>query len=260
MGRQCFSVLEINFILIGERFRRERTRYSEDIEERRTVELSEREKQIVELASEGHTDTSIAHELGISEATVSTYWSRVRMKIGPYSRPELVARIIRTSCSETIVELREQNKQLIVQLERDTGKEWGREGANFYRDLLEQAPDAILVVNEDGDIETSNEEAAKLFGYGRTELEGMSLSHLMPERYRRIHDDHRREFLASPARRPMAEHSVSLALDASGREFSIAATLSPIITVTGTHVMCIVREVPKGTYSHAAEASQANAD
>jgi len=229
------------------------------MEDRGIVELSEREKQIVELASAGHTDTSIAHELGISEATVSTYWSRVRMKIGPYSRPELVARIIRLSCSETIGALQEQNKRLIVQLERDTGKEWGREGANFYRDLLEQAPDAILVVNEDGDIETSNEEAARLFGYERAELDRMSLSQLMPERYRRIHDDHRREFLSRPERRPMAEHALSLALHASGREFAIAASLSPVTTITGTHVMCILREVPKETYSQAVAESEVGA-
>src|SRR5262245_36101632 len=53
------------------------------MERRRTIELSERERQLIELAAEGHTDASIANELGISEATVSTYWGRVRIKIGP---------------------------------------------------------------------------------------------------------------------------------------------------------------------------------
>jgi len=223
------------------------------MEDRKTTDLSDREKQIVELASEGHTDTSIAHELGISEATVSTYWSRVRMKIGPYSRPELIARIIRTNCSRIVAELREQNKKLIGRLEKDTGQEWGEDGANFYRKLLEEAPDAILVVNEQGNIETANQEAAKLFGYEENELPGMSLLELMPERYRIIHDQHRREYLTNPSRRRMAEHAVSLARHSSGREFPIAASLSPVTTVTGTHVMCILREAPKGAYLQSIE-------
>ena len=223
------------------------------MEERPNPDLSDREKQIVELASEGHTDTSIAHELGISEATVSTYWSRVRMKIGPYSRPELIARIVRSDYSRMVEELRAQNKELIGRLEKDTGQEWGEEGGNFYRKLLAEAPDAILVVNEQGSIETANQEAARLFGYGEDEMSGMSMLELVPERFRFIHEQHRQEYLTNPSRRRMAEHAVSLARHSSGREFPIAASLSPVTTVTGTHVMCILREAPRGAYLQSIE-------
>src|SRR5579862_4728500 len=58
--------------------------------------LSPREAAIIRMASEGHTDSSIAHLLEISEGTVGTYWGRIRTKMGPYSRPELVAIAIRT--------------------------------------------------------------------------------------------------------------------------------------------------------------------
>lgn len=226
------------------------------MEDRKTTELSDREKQIVDLASEGHTDTSIAHELGISEATVSTYWSRVRMKIGPYSRPELVARIIRSNCSQIVKELRDQNKQLIGQIEKDTGIEWGEDERNFYRELLEQAPDAILVVNDRGEIESSNQEAARLFGFDQEKMSGMPLQELIPERFRFIHDQHRKEYMTNPERRRMAEHSVSLARHSSGKEFPIAASLSPVTTVTGTHVMCILREAPRAAYLQSIEQTQ----
>ena len=46
-------------------------------------QLSPRELQLIEYATQGLTDTAIALKLGISEATVGTYWGRVRIKIGP---------------------------------------------------------------------------------------------------------------------------------------------------------------------------------
>jgi PAS domain S-box-containing protein len=233
----------------GTDFRAERHQ-GVNLEERRTIELSERERQIVDLAAEGHTDTSIAHTLGISEATVSTYWSRVRMKIGPYSRPELIGTIIRSTYTQIVQDLKDQNKELVGKLERATGEEWGDTDHNFYHELLNQAPDAIVVVNENGILEMVNEEAATLFGYSKEELAGAHLNDLLPDRYRRVHEQHRREFMQSPSRRHMNDHSISLALDKTGREFSVAATLSPVKTVSGTHVMCILREAPRYAQLH----------
>jgi PAS domain S-box-containing protein len=215
------------------------------MDRRRKIELSDREKQLIQLAAEGHTDSSIANQLGISEATVSTYWGRVRIKVGPYSRPELVATILREQLDEVISDLKEQNKQLIDELQKSTGKEWGDPEANYYRDLVQQAPDAILIVKEDGTIESVNNEAAQLFGYEPSELEGQILLTLIPERYRMIHGQHREEYMENPIKRKMAEHSVSLGLHKSGREFPIAASLAPVESASGIRVMCIVREVAR---------------
>ncbi|MBA3727542.1 MAG: helix-turn-helix transcriptional regulator [Armatimonadetes bacterium] len=41
------------------------------------------------LSVHGFTDDSIANKLGIARATVSTYWGRIRAKVGHLSRPEL---------------------------------------------------------------------------------------------------------------------------------------------------------------------------
>ncbi|HVL39378.1 MAG TPA: PAS domain S-box protein [Fimbriimonadaceae bacterium] len=215
------------------------------MERRRKTELSEREKQLIQLAAEGHTDASIANHLGISEATVSTYWGRVRIKIGPYSRPELIATVIRDELDQVVSELREQNEQLIAELQKSTGREWGDPEANYYRKLVLQAPDAILIVNEDGIMETVNDEAAALFGYEREELEGQILHTLVPERYKKIHMQHREEYMLNPQKRKMAEHSASLGLHKSGDEFPIAASLSPVETASGVRVMCIVRRVSR---------------
>jgi PAS domain S-box-containing protein len=215
------------------------------MERRRKIELSDREKQLIKLAAEGHTDTSIANELGISEATVSTYWGRVRIKIGPYSRPELVATVIRQEMDEVVHTLQEENQQLIQELQKSTGKEWGDSEANYYRKLVLQAPDAILIVNDAGEMETVNDECARLFGYEREELEGKVLHTLVPERYKQIHMQHREEYMANPVKRKMAEHTASLGRHKDGTEIPIAASLSPVETASGMRVMCIVRAIER---------------
>src|SRR5690349_13076287 len=58
-------------------------------------ELSEREAEVLRLASEGHIDDSIAVKMGISVSTVRGYWLRIRSKLGAGSRSELVARYVR---------------------------------------------------------------------------------------------------------------------------------------------------------------------
>ena len=54
--------------------------------------LSDREKQVLNLAAQGHTDEGIAHSLEISISTVRGYWLRIRSKIGGASRAELVGK------------------------------------------------------------------------------------------------------------------------------------------------------------------------
>ena len=49
-----------------------------------------------------------------------------------------------------------------------------------YRGLLEAAPDAMVVVNEDGDIVILNLQAEKQFGYSRDELLGQKVTNIIP--------------------------------------------------------------------------------
>jgi len=54
--------------------------------------LSPRERQVIHLAAEGKTDKEIAKFLGIQPGTVGTLWARIRSKLGPCNRTELVMR------------------------------------------------------------------------------------------------------------------------------------------------------------------------
>jgi PAS domain S-box-containing protein len=79
--------------------------------------LSPRERQLLEMATSGLTDQAIANELGISLATVSTYWGRIRIKYGPLGRTEIVARYLRALMNRATVELRASESRMRTVLE-----------------------------------------------------------------------------------------------------------------------------------------------
>lgn len=214
-------------------------------------ELSEREHQLIQLASQGFTDTAISHQLGISEATVSTYWGRIRIKLGPHSRTELVAMAINESNELVLDSLRKENLRLQEELRVRFGVSTEVQG-NFYQQLLENAPDSILVIRADGTVESANPAVEAVFGFKPEELVGQSMELLLPERFHKIHAMHREDYIQNPEKRPMGDHLATLARRKDGSEFPIAASISPIHTESGTVVMCIARDVsPSRSYSPA---------
>lgn len=207
--------------------------------ERPLPELSPREKELLQFAAEGLTDGAISHRLGISEATVRTYWGRVRIKLGPFSRTELVAIIMRAEREAAVESLRRENEALIEKLQAEAQNP-------LYRDLLDNAPDALILVTESGQIDHANTAALELFGYEQEELEGAELMQLLPLRYREVHVQHLRDYVQDASRRPMGEHLETPALHKDGREFPIRAALSATKTPAGTIFICAIRPVLTG--------------
>lgn len=58
--------------------------------------LTEREREVVQLVAEGHTNRGIAHKLGISVKTVETHRTNIMEKLGAADRTDLVKYAIRT--------------------------------------------------------------------------------------------------------------------------------------------------------------------
>jgi PAS domain S-box-containing protein len=206
--------------------------------------LSPRERQLLEFATQGLTDNAIANQLGISLATVGTYWGRVRIKFGPFNRTELVAMYLKEEAAENIDALKRENEELIERVtEQARETELLEASRDLFRVLVETAPDAILLVNDKGQIELANEHARAMFGYEAGDLVGQPLEILIPERYHGQHQQRRAEYTSNPVKRRMGEHLATFALRKDGTEFPIAAALSAAATANGTLVTCIIRDL-----------------
>jgi PAS domain S-box-containing protein len=97
-----------------------------------------------------------------------------------------------------------------------------------FRELVEAAPDGILVTGQQGTILLVNAEAERMFGYRRDELVGKPIHLLVPEHLRARHPDHVKSYHDSPRLRPMGSGLELSGRRSDGSEFPVEISLSPI--------------------------------
>jgi diguanylate cyclase (GGDEF)-like protein/PAS domain S-box-containing protein len=112
-----------------------------------------------------------------------------------------------------------------------------------YRGLLEAAPDAMVVVNQDGEIVLLNVQAEKQFGYRRDELLGQKVKNIIPEGFaeRLIADSLR-------STEDALAQQIGTGIELNGRrkdgsEFPIEIMLSPLESAEGVLVTAAIRNI-----------------
>ncbi|MHB1260115.1 MAG: PAS domain S-box protein [Thermoplasmatota archaeon] len=127
--------------------------------------------------------------------------------------------------------------------------EWEKLETQF-RDLLESAPDAMVLVDSAGQIVLVNKEAERLLGYTRQELLGQPIELLVPESRRAAHVGQRGQYMAHASRRPMGRGLELAARRKDGTEFPVEISLSPVESAEGPRVIATIRDI---TDRHAIE-------
>lgn len=168
----------------------------------------------------------------------------------PESKPPLFTGFIRdiTDRKRNEFRLREFTESLEKRVRERTSE---LEAANAalqvseqrFRTLLDSAPDAMIVVDDTGQITQINRRTEELFGYARFELVGQPVERLVPERLREIHRRHRDGYFASPQLRPMGIGLQLSGVHKDGTEFPVEVQLSPLILNERTLVMAALRDV-----------------
>jgi len=108
---------------------------------------------------------------------------------------------------------------------------------------VEAAPNAMVMVNQEGKILFVNKQMERLFGYSRDELLGMSVDRLVPERFRAKHAGFREGFFGGPQARPMGGGRDLYALSKDGAEFPVEIGLNPIETEEGIWVLGAIVDI-----------------
>ena len=133
---------------------------------------------------------------------------------------------------------------------RDLASEQQRAHSLFH-DLLEAAPDAMVIVGPDGRIALANAQTDQMFGYPREDLLGSEVEILLPPRLRGEHIRHRADFFAAPLARKMGSSLDLWGLRRDGTEFPADISLSPLRIEQRPYVSASIRDVTeRHEYEH----------
>jgi PAS domain S-box-containing protein len=138
------------------------------------------------------------------------------------------------------VQLREANQSLVnrvrertAELEtafaaEQTARREAQQAQERFQRLIEAAPTAIVAVDKRGTLVLVNALAEQLFGYPRHELVGKSVDMLVPERFRKNHQQYRADFSGAPEMRQMGAGRDLYAARKDGSEVPVEIGLNPI--------------------------------
>lgn len=161
-------------------------------------------------------------------------------------RPVLEAILPVLAMNIEILLAEQRTTELLAQARRDaehyqTQQAYSQDMEHWYQSILSGAPDAILIVADDGGILFANRVAEQLFGYRADQFLNLTVEDLLPPRLRAAHVAQRQRFangsmgdvlkMANWRTGLMAQHQ-------QGHELAVAITLANIPAI-GQHARCV---------------------
>ncbi len=138
--------------------------------------------------------------------------------------------LFRESVKAPLERLREAHRDIEVREKR-------------YQQLIETAPDGVLVTDMDGQIVMANRNIERLFGYPRQQLIGEPVEQLVPERLRDRHRIQRRTQAHSIDRRTMGQVPHLRGRRKDGTELPVDISLNAFEDTEGRRITAFIRDV-----------------
>jgi PAS domain S-box-containing protein len=112
-----------------------------------------------------------------------------------------------------------------------------------FRLVVESAPNAMVLINEEGIVTLVNSETERLFAYDRSELIGRAVEFMIPIRFRTKHPGYTKMFFAKPQTRSMGAGRDLFAMRKDGSEFPVEIGLNPIESPEGPMVLASIIDI-----------------
>ncbi|MBB6522765.1 sensor domain-containing diguanylate cyclase [Pseudoteredinibacter isoporae] len=113
-----------------------------------------------------------------------------------------------------------------------------------FEAVINTAYDGIITIDDEQNIKMFNKAAGEMFDHDPEAALGMSLTQLMPERYRGNHSGHVEGFSQSPTlSRPMHTRASVMGLRRDGSEFPLEITISKIQVGSNSEMTAVLRDI-----------------
>ena len=130
----------------------------------------------------------------------------------------------------------------------DSAQTARRQSEEKFRVIFDSSPNALITVDSfQGSISLVNSQVENVFGYKPEELLGMQMEVLVPERFQKIHQQDRRNYMKAPSARPMGAGRHLVGRHKNGKEIPLEIALTPIRDQSRAVILVTVTDISTRT-------------
>jgi len=118
-----------------------------------------------------------------------------------------------------------------------------RESESRWRSIVDTVPDAIILIDVKGTIESFSPSAERLFGYASGEVVGQNVKMLMPSPYREAHDGYLERYMRTGERRIIGIGRIVVGLRKDGATFPMELAVGEFSSPGGRYFTGFVRDL-----------------
>jgi len=117
-----------------------------------------------------------------------------------------------------------------------------------FEELLELFPEGIIIVDDQGKVVSTNDQACNIFEYSKAELTGQKIEILIPEGHRHGHEALRDEFQRHPVKKIMGNRKELVGRKKDGSTFPVEISIGPFQGIGGATSIAIIRDTSQRQY------------